>query len=276
MPFFLADDKLHSHRKVKSIPKADRMAAMGLWTIAGTWCRDQLSDGVVPDYMIAEFGGTRRQADTLVAAGMWVPHASGYEFVNWSQWQDTREKVEKKRADWSARQRRSREGKSRGSHGVTHDPVTRDDSVSHGGVTESSSHSSSHSQEVTTEVGSESHLSNARDQDQLSRSFPAHVVLIANRYTDRVGLSDRSKVCTVVETALKNGYLSTKVEDALDRLAASRHPVTPETLRIEIEGKPAFANGRASPSRHDENAAVVEQMRRMEATQNPFHQIEAR
>lgn len=48
-------------------------------------------------------------------------------------------------------------------------------------------------------------------------------------------------------------------------------------MRSEFE-KPNHRriNGRASPSRHDENAAVVEQLRQMEADQNPFLQIEAR
>lgn len=78
----------------------------------------------------------------------------------------------------------------------------------------------------------------------LSRSFPSNVVLIANRYTERVKLSDRPKVCTVVEMALKAGYLSNNVADALDRLATDGRPVTPDTLRIEIEGRPR-TNGRA-------------------------------
>ena len=71
MAWFKVDDKLHSSRKVMSIPKRQRLAAIGLWTLAGSWSADQETDGIIPDYMIAEWGGTRAVVQALVDAGLW-------------------------------------------------------------------------------------------------------------------------------------------------------------------------------------------------------------
>lgn len=49
MAWFKVDDKLHSH------PKRYRasLRAMGLWVLAGSWCSDQLTDGVIPRDLLA-------------------------------------------------------------------------------------------------------------------------------------------------------------------------------------------------------------------------------
>ena len=38
MAWFKVDDGFHSSRKVLSIPRRSRLAAIGAWTIAGAWC----------------------------------------------------------------------------------------------------------------------------------------------------------------------------------------------------------------------------------------------
>lgn len=99
MTWFKVDDKFHASKEVKSIPRADRLAAVGLWTLAGAWCSDHLNDGFVPGYMIDDFAGSPELAQALVSATLWTKRRDGYQFRNWAKWQQTREDVEAKRAE---------------------------------------------------------------------------------------------------------------------------------------------------------------------------------
>ncbi|WP_065961229.1 hypothetical protein [Curtobacterium sp. UCD-KPL2560] len=93
MPWFKVDDGLPSSRKVLGIPRRDRLAAIGLWTLGGAWSAKELQDGAVPSYMIVELGGTRRVAEALVTAGLWSRTSTGYSFVNWDEFQPTKADV---------------------------------------------------------------------------------------------------------------------------------------------------------------------------------------
>lgn len=277
MPWFKVDDSLHSHPKVRRAG----LAAMGLWAVAGSYSSQYVTEGFIPEWFVLAQKSGRKLADSLVAAGLWDRSErageSGYQFHDWGHFQMTKAEVEATRERNRERQRKYREKRHQAGSDTVSNGVTN--SGSNGPPTlpyPTQPNPTLPTSKKQEEVGSEAYVSNARGTEHhegLSRSFPAHIVKIANRYTDKVGLSDRSKVCTVVEQAVKSGYISTSIEDALDRLVANRLPVTADTLRIEIEGRRAPA--RASPSRHDENAAVVEQIREMERATN-HHQIEAR
>ena len=54
--WFKVDDNLMSSDKVLSIPRRDgrRMAALGLWTAAGSWSAKKERDGYVPEFMVEE------------------------------------------------------------------------------------------------------------------------------------------------------------------------------------------------------------------------------
>lgn len=117
MAWFKVDDKLHSAPKLLSIPRKYRLAALGLWTIAGSWSADQLTDGVIPDYMVEEWGGTKTLVDWLVKADLWRKVEDGTEFKNWDEYQPTkadieaeREKNREKLRKWRERNRESNEG----------------------------------------------------------------------------------------------------------------------------------------------------------------------
>lgn len=107
---FFVDDGFYSSEPVTRIPRAQRPAAVGLWTLAGTWSRKWLKDGYVPEHMIDELGGTPEIVDLLVdVAKLWKrKRGGGYQFLEWEKWQDPREKVEKKRGEWRDRQNRRR------------------------------------------------------------------------------------------------------------------------------------------------------------------------
>lgn len=91
MPWFKVDDQFHGHPKVRGLD----MASRGLWVTAGSWCASYLTDGVISERDVKALGGTRRQAEKLVAAGLWAlvdasPGARRYAFHDWAEFQPTR------------------------------------------------------------------------------------------------------------------------------------------------------------------------------------------
>lgn len=119
IPWFKVDDTFHSHPKVLSIPRgAARLRAVGLWTALGAWCASQLTDGRFARQMVDEMGGTRADAQRLVAAGLWEETPDGYLFHDWSDWQPTRAAVEADREAARQRMARNRAKKSRSAEGV--------------------------------------------------------------------------------------------------------------------------------------------------------------
>jgi len=117
MAWFKVDDKLHSSKKLLKIPRRHRLAAIGLWTVAGSWAADQVTDGNVPDYMIPEWGGTENLVQQLVAAGLWTPSFDGHGFSNWSEYQPMKADIEAGREKNAAKLRKWRES----NHGTNHD-----------------------------------------------------------------------------------------------------------------------------------------------------------
>ena len=110
MVWFRIDDKLHDH------PKAWKagIPALGLWSVAGSWCGDNLTDGFVPDYVAARWDKNyRRLAARLVDAGLWTPHTrdgvAGWQFHDWREFQPTAEKVKADRQAAAERQARARD-----------------------------------------------------------------------------------------------------------------------------------------------------------------------
>lgn len=117
MVWFKVDDTLAFHRKVLKAGNA----AMGMWVRAGAECASQLTDGFVTDELALTIG-PRSLASKLVAAGLWDRVEGGYRFHEWSTpgRQPTRHDVEAERE--AARLRKQ---KSRKSHTVTDDELTR-------------------------------------------------------------------------------------------------------------------------------------------------------
>lgn len=94
MAWYKVDDKLHSH------PKARRagLAAMGLWSLAGSHCMDYLTDGIVEEWFVDSWPDGRNLAARLVKVGLWDEHADGWTFHDWSKYQPTAEAVKDKRS----------------------------------------------------------------------------------------------------------------------------------------------------------------------------------
>lgn len=122
MPWFLVGDQLHSAPMLRKI-LAIEPAAVGLWTVAGSWSSEYLTEGFIPDDALQWlFPDAPKLACALVTAGAWKRVKNGHRFVT----DDVTHRIPKKQAvdnDRKAaaeRQRRSRERKSsRRDAGVT-------------------------------------------------------------------------------------------------------------------------------------------------------------
>jgi len=109
MPWFKVDDTLHSHPK----PRRAGLAAMGLWSLAGSHCMAYKTDGFVPDWYVSSWPNGRKLATQLVVAGMWEPAVidgeMGWTFHDWTDFQMTSDEIEADREYARERQRRHRE-----------------------------------------------------------------------------------------------------------------------------------------------------------------------
>lgn len=77
---FLVDDSFHSHPK----QLAASLAAVGLWSVAGSWSNEHLTDGFVPDHVLQSLArGQVELAKELVSAGLWQRIKGGYRFHQW-------------------------------------------------------------------------------------------------------------------------------------------------------------------------------------------------
>ena len=97
--FTRLDDHFWAHPKVLNCSDG----AIALWTRALSWVGFQLTDGFVPHQCLRLLRGRKRDADRLVAAGLWergeCDGQLGYWFHDFTDWNNaaTREEVEKRR-----------------------------------------------------------------------------------------------------------------------------------------------------------------------------------
>lgn len=112
MVWFRMDDSFPSHPKVLGIPRRERLATIGLWTLAGGWCAKQLTDGYLAEHMVEEIGGTAKAASMLVEVGLWDLTEGGFQFHDWHHYNPTREEVEADRTAARERMKRIRSGRS--------------------------------------------------------------------------------------------------------------------------------------------------------------------
>ncbi|MBP2331262.1 hypothetical protein JOF56_011647 [Kibdelosporangium banguiense] len=100
MTWFKVDDRFYDHPKVRRLGK-DRAAAIGVWTLCGSWAADKETDGFVPAEVAQRYDPRERMAARLVAVGLWhqdtVEGETGYRFHDWHIYQPSAEKAQAKR-----------------------------------------------------------------------------------------------------------------------------------------------------------------------------------
>ena len=129
MVWFRVDDRFHASEPVKKIPAEHRLAAVGLWTMAGAWSSQFLKDGDVPAHIVEDLNAIDL-ANMLVKCGLWKKRRGGYVFRDWDAWQPTRAVIEKKRDDQNARvaayrNRKAENTQSTGEGNAYHESVTK-------------------------------------------------------------------------------------------------------------------------------------------------------
>ena len=97
MVWFNVDDGLTTSPKVLAIPREQRLVCIGLWTMAGSWSGQHLTDGEIPEFMLAEWGADLSHGTALVDVGLWQKTSKGYRFHAWKEYQQSRADVEAKR-----------------------------------------------------------------------------------------------------------------------------------------------------------------------------------
>lgn len=94
MPWFKVDDGFHGHPKVIELS----LPAVGVWTLAGSWCANYLTDGQISMRSIRRLGGDEPEAIELVEADLWRDLGDGnYQFKDWEDYQPLKESVESER-----------------------------------------------------------------------------------------------------------------------------------------------------------------------------------
>ena len=152
MPWFYVDDGFSDSKPVLNMPDRYRLAACGLWTLAGSWSAKEETDGFVPDAKLRQLGARPPILAALVDSGslsapLCARVEGGIQFNSWGKWQKTRAELNEKRRTDAERQRRWREEhpdenaprKVKGRNAVTSDDTetSRCDTDASNGVTNS-------------------------------------------------------------------------------------------------------------------------------------------
>ena len=115
MPWFKVDDTFHSHPKARTAGPA----ALGLWVMAGSYCAQYATDGVVPRWFVSQVPHGLRLARGLVEAELWSECGSGWAFHDWTDFQPSKDEIERDREANRARQKRFRESRRAARNAVT-------------------------------------------------------------------------------------------------------------------------------------------------------------
>jgi len=89
MPWFKVDDAFHGHPKVMGISPA----AVGVWTLAGSWCANYLTDGEIKLAIVRRLGASDEMIKELVDAGLWIDIGDAYQFKDWAEYQPLKDEV---------------------------------------------------------------------------------------------------------------------------------------------------------------------------------------
>lgn len=114
-PGFNVDLGFYDSEEVLSIPRKIRAAAVGVWTLCGSYSANKLTDGYVSAEALRDRGCTPAIRAALIATRpepLWSDaHAGGIQFTRWPKWQRTSAEVKAYREADAERKRKAREAK---------------------------------------------------------------------------------------------------------------------------------------------------------------------
>jgi hypothetical protein len=127
VPHFFVDDGFSDSKEVLAIPARHRLAAVGLWTLCGSWSANKLTDGFIPDEALRRLGARPILINALTdIAGLWERVPGGIRFANWAKWQRTRDSVKAYRAAQAEKKRKQREAAQNGKNSTNTEMSPRD------------------------------------------------------------------------------------------------------------------------------------------------------
>lgn len=120
MSFFNVDDQMYGHNKTLELCQtAAGRQALGLWTVAGSWCGGHPeTQGRISLKRIRALGFTRKHAMTLEAVGFWDAFGEEWQFHNWQERRPKDAKLAEKREKGRIRTANHR-ARNAGCNGVT-------------------------------------------------------------------------------------------------------------------------------------------------------------
>jgi hypothetical protein len=100
--------------------------AYALWSFSIRYCSDQMTDGFVSVFAAKNFlSAKKREINELENSGLWEKTEGGWNVHDYLDWQNSSEKIARKRANQNKRQQEHRNNANVSADGVTQ-PVTRD------------------------------------------------------------------------------------------------------------------------------------------------------
>jgi hypothetical protein len=131
-PGFNVDLGFYDSEEVLSIPRKIRAAAVGVWTLCGSYAANKLSDGYVPAEALRDRGCTPAIRAALMATEpepLWSEASGGgIQFTRWAKWQRTSEEIKAYREAEAERKREARAKRKQGH--VSDTRASRGDHVS--------------------------------------------------------------------------------------------------------------------------------------------------
>lgn len=125
-PGFNVDLGFYDSDEVLSIPRKIRAAAIGVWTLCGSFSANKLTDGYVSAEALKDRGCTPAIRAALMStteadgapSPLWVDAGGGaIQFTNWPKWQRTAAEIKAFRAADASRKKAEREAKKTGRRG---------------------------------------------------------------------------------------------------------------------------------------------------------------
>lgn len=111
-PGFNVDLGFYDSDEVLSIPRKIRAAAIGVWTLCGSYSANKLTDGYVSAEALRDRGCTPAIRAALIASTLWESaDVDAIRFTRWAKWQRTCAEVKAYRESEAERKRKAREAK---------------------------------------------------------------------------------------------------------------------------------------------------------------------
>lgn len=97
LPWVRLDTTFHHNPKVVQLVAEKRHAAAFAYVCSLAHAGAHGTDGYIPESCLFLIHATKREADVLVAAGLWLPSPGGWDINGWDEFQVSDEAARKRR-----------------------------------------------------------------------------------------------------------------------------------------------------------------------------------